>query len=67
MAQGNGGIIGPVQTVTAAACQSEVITEKTASGNITVQPATTAVSSLIIAGGGSGVMMLEVVVVLEVC
>ena len=50
----NGGIIGPVQTVTAAVCQSQVITTKTSSGSLTTQPATTSVDVLVVAGGGGG-------------
>ena len=50
---GNGGIIGPVNTV-CATCQAETITYKTASGSVTTQPGTTTATMLLIAGGGGG-------------
>ena len=48
----NGGIIGPVNTVNAAQCQSEVITSLTAStpSAVTTQPLTTSVNVLLVAG-----------------
>ena len=58
MAQGNGGIIGPVNTVTAAKCIPEKITSFTASGTFAVQCAsdggTRTGSVLVVAGGCSG-------------
>ena len=53
---GNGGIIGPVNTVIPAVCQAEVIHTTTCTGSttITIQPETTVVQATIVAGGGSG-------------
>ena len=42
MAGGNGGIIGPPNTVNPS--QAEVITTKTSSGCLTLQPATTEIT-----------------------
>ena len=57
---GNGGIIGPVNTVTAASCTplSANVTQITASGDFTVQCAplggTRTGTVLVVAGGGGG-------------
>ena len=52
MAQGNGGVIGPVQTVTAASCLSAKVTSFTSSGTFTAQA--TANADYLIVGGGGG-------------
>ena len=53
MAQGNGGIIGPVNTVNAAECVAAKVTTFTASGTFTAG-ATADVDYLVVAGGGGG-------------
>ena len=52
----NGGIIGPVNTVNAAQCQSEVITSLTSTHlhHQETQPLTTSVNVLLVAGGAGG-------------
>ena len=50
---GNGGIIGPVNTVTAATCVAEKKTTFTSSGCLTAQ-ATANIDYMVIAGGGGG-------------
>ena len=50
---GNGGVIGPPNTVTAI-CQSEVIHTKTSSGTFTTAANTTSINAVIVAGGGGG-------------
>ena len=52
MAQGNGGIIGPVQTVCSG--QSQVIHTKTSTGSLTLQSKTTAIDYIVVAGGAGG-------------
>ena len=49
----NGGIIGPIQTVTAAACLSAKVSTFNANGCFTAQ-GTANVDYLIVAGGGGG-------------
>ena len=46
---GNGGIIGPVNTIQS---QCEVTHTKTAGATITTQPLTSSVNALLVAGGG---------------
>ena len=53
MAQGNGGIIGPVNTVNAAQCISAKTSTFPATGTFTAQ-ATADVDYLVVAGGGGG-------------
>jgi len=50
----NGGIIGPVNTVSAS--QAEVITTVTSStpSAVTLQPATSKINIAVVAGGGGG-------------
>ena len=61
MAQGNGGIIGPPNTIYTCT-QAEVIQVKTASGCFSATKSrTTSVTALIVAGGG-GANVKEVVV-----
>ena len=40
---GNGGIIGPTQTVAAGSTQCQTVTSKTSSGSLTTQPLTSEV------------------------
>ena len=49
---GNGGIIGPVNTVTAS--QAEAVTTFNASATFTTQPRTITADYLVVAGGGAG-------------
>ena len=49
---GNGGIIGPVNTVTAS--QAELVTTFNASATFTTQPRTSTADYLVVAGGGAG-------------
>ena len=51
---GNGGIIGPTQTVAAGSTQCQTLTSKTSSGSLTTQPLTSEVDVLVVAGGGGG-------------
>ena len=51
MAQGNGGIIGPVNVTSKG---KNTITSKTSSGSLTTQPGTRVVQALVVAGGGGG-------------
>ena len=51
MAQGNGGIIGPVNVTSKG---KDTISTFTSSGTVTTQPGTKLVDTLIVAGGGSG-------------
>ena len=51
MARTNGGIIGVSNNTSFGKC---TVTTKTSSGDITTQPGTRVIESLVIAGGGSG-------------
>ena len=51
MAKGNGGIIGPVNTISAG---GNNITTFNCTGTITTQSGTTLVHTLVVAGGGGG-------------
>ena len=51
MAQGNGGIIGPVNVTSRG---KNTVTSKTSSGNLTTQPGTRFVTTVLVAGGGGG-------------
>ena len=48
---GNGGIIGPTNVTSRG---KNTVTSKTSSGNVTTQPGTRLVETLVVAGGGSG-------------
>ena len=54
MAQGNGGVIGPNNTITPVEQQCAVTHTKTSSGTITTAAKTTSVNVLVVAGGGGG-------------
>ena len=58
MAQGNGGIIGPVNVTSRG---KNTVTSKTSTGNLTLQPGTRVVDTLVVAGGAGGALMAEVV------
>ena len=47
----NGGIIGPINITSKG---GNKVTSKTSSGNVTTQPGTRLVQTLVVAGGGSG-------------
>ena len=47
----NGGIIGPVNIISTG---GNTVTTKTSSGDITLQPGTRLVQTLIVSGGGAG-------------
>ena len=51
MAQGNGGIIGPVNVTSKG---KDTISTFTSSGTVTTQPGTRVIQTLAIAGGGGG-------------
>ena len=51
MAKGNGGIIGPVNTISAG---GNNITTFNCTGTITTQSGTTLIHTLVVAGGGGG-------------
>ena len=48
----NGGIIGPVKTITQPI--AEVRTNQTSSGCVTLQPTTSTIEVVMVAGGGGG-------------
>ena len=54
MAQGNGGVIGPNNTITPVEQQDAVTHTKTGSATITTAALTTSVNALLVAGGGGG-------------
>ena len=51
MARSNGGIIGKTNKTSFGKC---TVTTKTSTGNITTQPGTRLVNTLVVAGGGGG-------------